>query len=224
MAKLVVLKGGKPFAELELMEGNEYFIGRDKSCDVVLGADKGISRKHMVIKFDGQWRVEMLSKMNNLVVDETLAGEAELSNDMSFEVYPYYFILKEEPIEEQPAEEPESEPAEPENALVTSEQADQFASGDNTHDGTHGANNNLPAVQGHQHQGQTIGSEDETINAANLPALIGHHAGAKKARVLNMMITGVETGRDELIQLDDAGPSWMQAARKLAKSISMTAM
>jgi pSer/pThr/pTyr-binding forkhead associated (FHA) protein len=214
MAKLVVLKGGKPFAELELMEGNEYFIGRDKSCDVVLGADKGISRKHMVIKFDGQWRVEMLSKMNNLVVDETLAGEAELSNDMSFEVYPYYFILKEEPIEEQPAEEPESEPAEPENALVTSEQADQFASGDNTHDGTHGANNNLPAVQGHQHQGQTIGSEDETINAANLPALIGHHAGAKKARVLNMMITGVETGRDELIQLDDAGPSWIAGREK----------
>ncbi|NQY99537.1 MAG: FHA domain-containing protein [Bdellovibrionales bacterium] len=224
MAKLVVLKGRKPFAEIELDEEQEYFIGRDQSCDVVLGADKGISRKHLVLRFDEQWRVELLSKMNNLVIDETFAGESELSNDMSFEVYPYYFILKEEVEEEQPEyEEPEQEeePDHQAGGALVPHGTDPQEPEDGTNDGTHEPNTNLPAVQGNPHgMQQGFSGEDETVNAANLPALVGPHGmgGPKKARILNMAITGTETGRDELIQLDDDGPSWV-AGRERACEI-----
>lgn len=94
MAKLVVRKLGSEFAQLELIHGQEYVIGRSPECALKLEDTKGISRQHLRLFFaDGVWVVELLSRYGTLIFEGENAEAIELADKVSFSVPPYEFLF-----------------------------------------------------------------------------------------------------------------------------------
>ena len=96
--KLVVIKHGKQILEQVLEEGQEYLIGRDKQCHIVLEAEHDISRQHFKIYQSPEsqlWTIECISSHGSklYVEGEELEGvELEGSLDISFKHYTFQFI------------------------------------------------------------------------------------------------------------------------------------
>ena len=110
MIMLKVKHLGSFYSELPLEEGQEYFIGRDKKCALVLESSKGISRKHLrVFQDNGVWVVECLSRLGNLKYEGESVPSLELGHLAEFSVGSYVFqfeeVVDEEPVAEEPAEE-----------------------------------------------------------------------------------------------------------------------
>lgn len=99
--KLFLKQFGKTLQEIPLEEGREYFIGRHKDCDVVLGDEAGLSRKHVKIyqsSESGNWTVELISELGGLCLDgEELEGvELEKSAVLGLKNYVLEFLEEEE--------------------------------------------------------------------------------------------------------------------------------
>lgn len=107
MAKLLVRKLGAEFAQIELLVGQEYTVGRAPTCTLQLEETKGISRQHLRIYYsEGVWIVELLSRYGSLVFEGQNADAIELADQVSFSVSPYEFLFIDKV--EQPEEEAQS--------------------------------------------------------------------------------------------------------------------
>lgn len=85
MAKIKFSLAQQAATEIDLASDREYVIGRDESCDIVLEAYKGVSRKHIKLScLSGEWRIEKLSSHGDFPSDA-------LTNDSQFKIGPYTF-------------------------------------------------------------------------------------------------------------------------------------
>ncbi len=92
MASLLVFLNGKKQYELKLEPGREFIVGRGENCDLVLEAERGISRQHLKISSqEGQWVVEVLSRYGELYQDGNKINSIQLQEGTRFEVPPYEF-------------------------------------------------------------------------------------------------------------------------------------
>lgn len=105
MTLLKVKYLGTFYSELPLEDGQEYLVGRDKNCDLVLDSSKGVSRKHLrIFQENGAWVVECLSRLGNLMLEGEAVPSLELGHLAEFSVSNYIFIF-EEIVEESSADE-----------------------------------------------------------------------------------------------------------------------
>lgn len=93
MAKLKVKLRGKLVQEFALDENQSYIAGRKEDCDIVLSAEKGISREHFQLSpQNGVWFVNVISKYGEVLIGGTPIHESQqLEHGMSFSVPPYEF-------------------------------------------------------------------------------------------------------------------------------------
>lgn len=107
MAKLLVRKLGTEFAQIDLVVGQEYSIGRAATCSLQLEETKGISRQHLrVYHQDGVWIVELLSRYGTLIFEGQNADAIELADQVSFSIPPYEFLFVDRVVETAPTDEP----------------------------------------------------------------------------------------------------------------------
>lgn len=99
MARLLITKQGEPFGEFSLTQGLEYVAGRSETCDLHLEAERGISRQHLKIYYDGHhWTVEVLSRYGELYQGKNKVSKVHLKVGEKFEVPPYEFEFQEEVV------------------------------------------------------------------------------------------------------------------------------
>ncbi|MCY4512053.1 MAG: FHA domain-containing protein [Bdellovibrionales bacterium] len=99
--KFIIKKYGQQITEKILVEGQEYFIGRDSDCDIVLDAEPGISRQHFKVYSSqpGCWTIECVSTHGDglyIEGEQVQGAEIENSTSLSFKNYVFQFILEEE--------------------------------------------------------------------------------------------------------------------------------
>ena len=95
--KLLLYLHGEVISETALDPSREYQIGRADGNDIQLQKFQGISRKHFRLFNDGQaWRVEVLSKVENIFVNGQPVGETLIQNNSQFTLGPYLFSFVEE--------------------------------------------------------------------------------------------------------------------------------
>jgi pSer/pThr/pTyr-binding forkhead associated (FHA) protein len=92
MAVLIIKKQGQPYYQLNLQAGRSYLAGRKADSDIVLDAEKAISREHLKIKLEGSvLTVECLSQLANMTVRGAPVLSAELNHTDEFSVGPFDF-------------------------------------------------------------------------------------------------------------------------------------
>jgi pSer/pThr/pTyr-binding forkhead associated (FHA) protein/Fe2+ or Zn2+ uptake regulation protein len=93
-AQLKITQNNSTLSEFQLNEEKEYILGRDQDCDLVLPAEKGISRKHLVIKFkDNEWVVESISRFGELYSKGQKVNHLTLVDGEHFSTPPFDFVL-----------------------------------------------------------------------------------------------------------------------------------
>ena len=121
MFKLIVKFKGKSQEELEIPSDlEEFVIGREQSCRVVLENTAGISRKHMALsaRTDEEtgkitWFIKSLSKSSPVLLNgEEIVEETPLTQGALFQVQDYTFQWI-APQEQENASVPGEEPQEP---------------------------------------------------------------------------------------------------------------
>jgi pSer/pThr/pTyr-binding forkhead associated (FHA) protein len=104
MAHLVVYKWDDVFAELTLVDGHEFIVGRAPQCHILLDIETGISRKHLRLYQEGDvWIVECLSRLGNLSVENKSVTKIILENDCQFSVSEFRFEFSLQKKVEQPS-------------------------------------------------------------------------------------------------------------------------
>ena len=117
--KLIIKKFDTLVKEISLKEGQEYIIGRQENCDIILSSETLISRKHLKIRQSENqlWMIECLSDLGGLYMNgESVDGvEMDTSATLSFHEYTFQFVPpeieeeknaeKQEPLTPQPKEE-----------------------------------------------------------------------------------------------------------------------
>ena len=93
-AQLVVHFQGQEHTTIELDESREYFVGRGSTSDVVLKHEKGISRQHLRIYFDGGWAVELLSRFGGLSFEGQMCERIQLNASLQFSLSDFIFNFK----------------------------------------------------------------------------------------------------------------------------------
>ena len=97
MSHLKILNQGELIQQLSLEPGKEYILGRSSTCDVVLDANRSISRQHLKISMSGSdWKVQSLSKVGELFYEGSLVESVDLQGRKSFSVPPYEFQFEQE--------------------------------------------------------------------------------------------------------------------------------
>lgn len=98
MAKLVIRLHGKKFMTVDLVEGKQYFAGRNQNCEIPLNNQKGISRSHLkIFQRSGIWTAELVSRYGSLIFEGESAETIQLEGDSVFQVPPYEFTFQETP-------------------------------------------------------------------------------------------------------------------------------
>lgn len=96
MARLRVRLRGKITQEIQLVEDRVYIAGRREDCDILLESEKGISREHFKVFFaDGGWRLEVLSRFGDVLVEGEKIQQALLEGKALFYLGPYEFEYSE---------------------------------------------------------------------------------------------------------------------------------
>jgi pSer/pThr/pTyr-binding forkhead associated (FHA) protein/tetratricopeptide (TPR) repeat protein len=96
MAKIKVRLRGKIVQELTLAPEKSYTAGRREDCDIVLGAEKGISREHFRLNcVEGTWTLEVLSKFGDVLLDGEKVEQMALAGALTFSLPPYEFDYSE---------------------------------------------------------------------------------------------------------------------------------
>ena len=95
MLKLVVRMNGQKTQSIELEDtATVYWAGRNENCQIPLMSEQSISRQHFKIFFkEGMWRLEVVSRFNELRQGEEVVRELTLQEGVSFSLRPYDFIL-----------------------------------------------------------------------------------------------------------------------------------
>lgn len=91
MALLKVRLRGKTVCEVNLAEDRSYVAGRKEDCDIVLQPEKGISREHFKISFNGTWNVEVVSRYGEVIHNGEQVPQFQLEHGAMFTVPPYEF-------------------------------------------------------------------------------------------------------------------------------------
>lgn len=92
MSKLEVFRDGQKIQELDLTEERDWIVGRSSECDIVLEAERGISRQHFKLAFEeGRWVVHVLSRFGELYHNGHKVSSLPLVDGMRFEVPPFEF-------------------------------------------------------------------------------------------------------------------------------------
>ncbi len=96
MAKIkVFLKGrhdNKLLQAIELDEAKRYTAGRGEDCEIVLPAERGVSRHHFSLSFEqGLWHLQVLSRYGELYLHEQKVSELQFSENTEFSVPPLFF-------------------------------------------------------------------------------------------------------------------------------------
>jgi pSer/pThr/pTyr-binding forkhead associated (FHA) protein len=100
MAVLIIKKQGQPYHQLNLEPGRSYTAGRKADSDIVLDAEKAISREHLKIKLEGSvLTVECISKLANMTVRGAPVLSVELNHSDEFSVGPFDFSFMTEMAE-----------------------------------------------------------------------------------------------------------------------------
>lgn len=87
MAKLVIRLHGKKFMTVDLVDGKQYFAGRDQNCEIPLNNQKGISRSHLKIFQKNEiWIAELVSRYGSLIFEGESAESIQLEKDSTFQV------------------------------------------------------------------------------------------------------------------------------------------
>ena len=117
--KFIIKKFDTLVKEISLEEGQEYILGRQEDCDIILSSENLISRKHLKIKQSENqlWMIECLSDLGGLYMNgENVDGvEMDTSATLSFHEYIFQFrpleteeeksVKKQDPLTLQPKEE-----------------------------------------------------------------------------------------------------------------------
>lgn len=92
MAILKVFYQGALVSSFSLDSNKEYRVGRDSSADINLQNDNGVSRHHLILKYqEGDWVVECVSKSMMLYKSGNQIGSIRLSNGDRFSIPGYEF-------------------------------------------------------------------------------------------------------------------------------------
>lgn len=92
MARFQIFKDGRLEKDWSVEPGTEYTVGRADDSDLVLEADRGISRQHLKVYHDGQgWIVEVLSRYGELYQGTQKVPRIQLRSGDRFSVPPYEF-------------------------------------------------------------------------------------------------------------------------------------
>lgn len=96
MAKLVIRLHGKKFMTVDLVDGKQYFAGRNQNCEIPLNNQKGISRNHLKIFQKNEiWIAELVSRYGSLIFEGESAESIQLEKNSVFQVPPYEFSFQE---------------------------------------------------------------------------------------------------------------------------------
>jgi pSer/pThr/pTyr-binding forkhead associated (FHA) protein/tetratricopeptide (TPR) repeat protein len=92
MARLKVRLRGKTVTDVSLAEDRQYVAGRKDEADIVLQAEKGISREHFRVAFqNGEWNVEVISRYGEIQIEGETKQSFTLHHGSLFMVPPYEF-------------------------------------------------------------------------------------------------------------------------------------
>lgn len=92
MSLLRVRLRGTTVFEVNLAEDRSYVAGRKEDCDIVLQPEKGISREHFKISYNGSgWGVEVVSRYGEVIFNGEPQQHFELEHGHLFAVPPYEF-------------------------------------------------------------------------------------------------------------------------------------
>jgi pSer/pThr/pTyr-binding forkhead associated (FHA) protein len=98
MMRLKVSLQNQIIKEVTLSQGREYLAGRGENCDVILQGDKGISREHFKLLFEGgSWNIKVLSRFGEVYLAGKKIQESALSPNTVFQLAQYTFELINEP-------------------------------------------------------------------------------------------------------------------------------
>lgn len=128
MPTLDVYKHGSLIQTLNLVEGEEYFVGRGDDCEAVLDKATGISRRHFKVFHDGDhWQIKLLSKLGHISHLGAKVTQVSLKHSESFSISPFEFIFKDEdskksslPVAQDPKKEKTAPPPPPDPSLTSS--------------------------------------------------------------------------------------------------------
>ncbi len=96
MSRLKVILRGTQISEIGLSPDREYIGGRKESCDILMQAEKGISREHFNLKFeDGKWKVQSLSRFGEIFSLGQRVENITLEHGQTFQIPPYEFTYAE---------------------------------------------------------------------------------------------------------------------------------
>ena len=119
MAVLIIKKQGQPYHQLSLEPGRSYLAGRKAESDIVLDAEKAISREHLKIKLEGSvLTVECISKLANMTVRGAPVLSVELNHSDEFSVGPFDFSFVAEMAETHAIQNSKIETFNPEDKTV----------------------------------------------------------------------------------------------------------
>lgn len=119
MAVLIIKKQGQPYHQLNLEPGRSYLAGRKADSDIVLDAEKAISREHLKIKLEGSvLSVECISKLANMTVRGAPVLSVELNHSDEFSVGPFDFSFMTEMAETHAIQNSKIETFNPEDKTV----------------------------------------------------------------------------------------------------------
>lgn len=92
MARLKVRLRGKTVYDVTLAEDRSYVAGRKEDCDIVLQAEKGISREHFKLSFAGGfWTGEVVSRYGDVIQNGEKVQNFQLDHGSIFSIPPYEF-------------------------------------------------------------------------------------------------------------------------------------
>lgn len=99
MSRLKVQLRSQQVQSVDLNPEKEYIVGRKEDCDIVLQPEKGISREHFKLSFNGStWNVEVVSRYGEMIVQGENVGTLSLQDGSRFAVPPYEFIYEESEV------------------------------------------------------------------------------------------------------------------------------
>lgn len=100
--KFIIKKFNVPVKEINLEEGQEYILGRQEDCDIILNSENLISRKHLKIsQSENQlWKIECLSELGGLYLDGEMVDGVELDSSVVLSFHEYLFKFIDETVEE----------------------------------------------------------------------------------------------------------------------------
>lgn len=92
MTKLIIRLAGQVSSEVILDPSKPWIAGRKVDADIVLEAEKGISREHFkIFEENGTWKIEVLSRLGNMTLNGQNMTSAVLTSGTIFSLPPYEF-------------------------------------------------------------------------------------------------------------------------------------